>query len=326
MKPPSTSFLVTVVIPTYQRAHMIADALNSARGQGFRPLEVVVVDDGSTDETDSVVKDWQARNLEIPVQYIWQENAGGNAARNAGWRAATGEFVAFLDSDDTWHPDKTQKQIDLLNSDRTCGAVYCGLQEIEARTGEAIGTPSLASANGDLLDELLISDVTAPTSAWIIRRDFLEQVDGFDDALPARQDWDLWIRLAAVTGIGAVEAPLLFLRHHDGPRTASDPTRELRAYSAIRRKNRALLKTKPLHIRLAALSAFHRRSGRVKLHYMGARGAAFLHYLAAIIVWPFNLGNYHALLGWFLPQGLRQKLRRGWNSLFGNTRFAIRSH
>lgn len=318
--------LVSAVIPTYQRVALIKDALDSIAAQAWRPIEAVVVDDGSDDGTDAVVAGWAARHPEIPVRYIWQENAGGNAARNVGWRAARGTYLAFLDSDDIWRTDKTTLQMALLNGPDNYGAVYCGLQEVEASTGKILGTPALSFLQGNLLDALLVRDETAPTSAWLIRRDLLNQVEGFDEDLRARQDWDLWIRLAAVTRIGAIPEPLLSLRHHSGPRTASDPTRELRSYAAIRRKNAGLLATRPLRIRLAARAAFHRRSGRVQLRYMGQRGGALRHYLVAIIIWPLEPDSYNALLGWFLPARLRVRLRCAWNRFLGKTRFGIRSH
>jgi glycosyltransferase involved in cell wall biosynthesis len=317
--------LVSVVIPTYQRAGLIRDALESVAAQSWRPIEAVVIDDGSSDGTESVVTGW-AENADIPVRYVWQENAGGNAARNAGIAHAGGEVIAFLDSDDLWHPDKTERQMRLLGGPDEFGAVYCALRETDAATGRILNEPAMTCPQGDLLDRLLVRDETAPTSAWLVRRPLLQDVGGFDEDLRARQDWDLWIRLAAITRIGAVAEPLLSLRHHDGPRTASDPTRELMAYAAIRAKNRALLRSRPLGVRLAARAAFHRRSGRVRLHYMGERGRALAHYVAAVCLWPVEADSWAALVGWFLPGAFRARLRAGWNRVFGNTRFAIRSH
>jgi len=318
--------LVTVVIPTWRRAHLICDALESVRHQVWRPLEIVVVDDGSDDGTDEAVAAWASLHPELPVTYIWQENAGGNAARNRGIAEARGDYVAFLDSDDTWDSHKIARQIEILRSDDAIGAVYCGFRVVRAETGEVLHEPKLALPAGDILTRLLVRDETAPTSAWIVRKRLLEEVGGFDVALAARQDWDLWIRLAAITRIAAIDAPLFDLRDHGGPRTASDPTRELRAYEAIRRKNAKLLAKQPLRVRLAARSAFLRRSGRVRLRYMNQRSEALGLYLLAVAVWPVEPDNWHALLGWFLPARLRCRLRRGWNHVLGKTGFAIRSH
>lgn len=317
--------LVSAVIPTYQRAALIAHALDSVAAQSWRPIDAVVSDDGSDDGTETVVRDWAARHPDVPVRYLWQPNAGGNAARNAGWRAAGGAWVAFLDSDDAWHPEKTARQMARLQAGGF-GAAYCGLREIDAATGAVIAEPAQRYSEGALLDALLVRDGTAPTTAWIIRRDLLETLGGFDETLRARQDWDLWIRLAARTRIAAIPERLMDLRHHDGPRTASDPSRELRAYAAIRRKNAALIRSRPLRVRAAALAACHRRSGRVHLHYMGRRGRALGHYLVAVAVWPVEPDSWYALTGWFLPGGVRKRLRRAWNRVLGRTRLGIRSH
>lgn len=317
---------MSVIIPTYRRAHLIADALESVIGQTWRPLEIVIIDDGSDDDTNKIVSSWAKKNQDLFLRYVWQRNAGGSAARNRGIQEARGAMVAFLDSDDTWHPDKIAKQVAILEIEEHFGAVYCGYREVQAETGEVLDQPNTLLPSGDILSRLLVRDETAPTSAWIIRKPLLEWLGGFDISLAARQDWDLWIRLAAVTPIAAIEQPLFDLRHHGGPRTASDPTRELRAYKAIRRKNAALIAAQPLSVRLMARSAFLRRSGRVRLRYMERRISALGFYFLATAVWPFEPDNWHALLGWFLPVWFRKRLRRGWNKCFGKTRFAIRNH
>lgn len=322
----TASPLVSVVIPSWQRAHLIGDALDSIAAQSRRPLEIIVADDGSTDGTRDRVEAWAASHPDIELRYLWQENAGGNAARNLGIREAQGAYVAFLDSDDTWSADKIAKQMSVLQTGDGIGAVYCGLVETDAATGAVLNRPPVTVPVPDMLSRLLIRDETAPTSAWVIDRDILRQVGGFDETLRARQDWDLWIRVASATRIGAVPEPLMQLRQHDGPRTASDPTRELRAYAAIREKYRALLAQQPLSVRLAARGAYHRRAGRVSFHYMGQRGRALGHYLAAIAFWPFALDSWYALAGWFLPNGMRARLRSVWNRVAGRTRFGIKSH
>ncbi len=316
---------VSAVVPTYQRAHLIADALDSVAGQTWRPFEIVVVDDGSTDGTKDAVAAWAAAHPDIPVRFLWQENAGGNAARNAGIAAARGAFVAFLDSDDTWDATKTEKQMAVF-SDPGIGAVYCGLRETEAETGKTLHEPPLSAPDAATLARLLVRDETGPTSAWIVRKTVLQAVGGFDPDLRARQDWDLWIRLAAQTRIASVPERLFSLRHHGGPRTASDPTRELRAYRAIRAKNATLLAKHPLPVRLAARAAFHRRSGRVRLRYMGQRWRALGHYGVAIALWPVEPDSWFAFLGWFMPSGLRQGLRKVWNRTIGRGGLGIRSH
>ena len=324
---PATLPRVSVVIPTHNRAHLICDALDSVLAQDWPALEAIVVDDGSDDDTEERVEQWRKHAAPaFPVRFVRQARAGGNAARNRGIDEARGEFVAFLDSDDVWHPGKIGKQMAVLRSRPDFGAVYTGLREVDVETGEVLAEPPHAYPEGDLLDALLVRDVTAPTSTYLVRRALLVEAGGFDLDLAARQDWDMWIRLAATTKIGCVPEALVDLRHHAGPRTASDPTRELRAYERILEKYAPIRRRRGLHVRLAAQASFHRRTGRVQFHYLGRRGLALRHYLIAIALWPVAADSWAALLGALLPGAWRKTLRSTWNAIFGRTPLAIRSH
>ncbi|QIE55940.1 glycosyltransferase family 2 protein [Pikeienuella piscinae] len=316
---------VSVVIPTHNRAHLICDALRSVQTQTYSDMEIIVVDDGSDDDTETTVARW-AGSASIPLRYIRQARGGGNAARNRGIDAARGRYVAFLDSDDVWRPRKVEKQIALLKALPGYGAVYTGLREVEVESGAVIAAPQHAYPEGDLLRALLVRDATAPTSTYLIEKRLLQEAGCFDLELAARQDWDMWIRIAQRTKIGCVPEALVDLRHHQGPRTASDPTRELRAHRRILEKYAALRRRQGLRVRLSAHAAFHRRAGRVHFHYLDKRWSATGHYILAIAFWPFALDSWAALLGVALPAGLRSRLRRRWNTAFGGTILAIRSH
>lgn len=314
---------ISVVIPTYNRAHLITDALNSVAAQTRRVDEIIVVDDGSTDETAKRVTAWSHDNME--VIYRRQENAGGNVARNLGVQLATGDIIAFLDSDDLWHPEKTAKQLAVL-ADPGLGAVYCGVRETVIGSQEPPEIPQRTYPQGQLLSQLLVRDVTAPTSTYMIRADVFDEAGLFDVTLQARQDWDMWIRIARETKIGAVPAALADLRAHDGPRTVSDPTRELVAYRAILAKYADLRELQPLATRRSAIAAYHRRAGRVHYHHMGKPAKAVGHHLRAIAAWPFVPDSYAALLGVFLSAKLRKRLHIAWNRIFGRTILSIKSH
>lgn len=324
---PGTRPTVSVVIPTYNRAHLIGDALDSVVIQDRDDIEVIVVDDGSDDDTEERIEQWCERTAPaFPVRFVRQARAGGNAARNRGIDEAQGEFIAFLDSDDVWHPGKIAKQVAVLRERPDYGAVYTGLREVDVESGEVLAEPPHAYPEGDLLDALLVRDVTAPTSTYLVRRALLVEAGGFDLDLAARQDWDMWIRVAERARIGCVPERLVDLRHHSGPRTASDPTRELRAYKRILGKYAALRRRRGFRMRLAARASFHRRTGRVEFHYLGRRWVAIRHYLLAIVLWPFAPDSWAALIGALLPAALRQALRSRWNAIFGRTPLAIRSH
>lgn len=321
-----TEPLVTVVIPTFNRAHLVVDALESVAAQTYWPLEVVVVDDGSSDGTERVVQDWGNSNPNIRLRCVTQAHAGGNAARNKGIAEAQGEYVAFLDSDDRWVAEKTAQQVRVIEARPEVGAVYCGVFETMIETGESAAIESRSWPEGDILSDLLVRDGTAPTSAWLVRRELFKFTGVFDVSLRARQDWDMWIRLAQHTRIAAVKKALVEMRSHAGPRTISDPNRELHAHRAILRKYACLRRRSGLPVRLAALAAFHRRAGRVAAHHRKRPLAALGHYLAAILLWPIAADSYAALLGLILPAAARRPLRRVWNAVFGRTALAIRSH
>ncbi len=322
--------LVSAVVPTYNRAHLIIDALKSIAAQNYRPIEIIVVDDGSTDNTSEVVEQWRIENespSDLIVHYVQQKNQGGNVARNTGIAAATGAYIAFLDSDDLWHSSKISKQLELFHSDPLMGGVYCGLQHVEVESGAITEPTDRTYPQGWLLDQMLVHDVTAPTSTYMVRKEAFERVGYFDVELQARQDWDMWIRLAAEYKIGCVPEPLLDFREHPGPRTASNPKKEIIAYERIMEKYAGLRKYCPLSIRQSAKAAFYRRMGRVHFHHRQLSSVkAFTFYLRAIVAWPFVFDSYAALVGMLFPKNVRGNIHRGWNQIFGKTKLAIRSH
>lgn len=319
---------VSVVIPTRNRAGLIADALDSVARQTVRAREIIVVDNGSTDETREVVQRWRAdQGKDTPGMRLVEEPIpGANAARNAGIQEASGRYVAFLDSDDCWLPDKLEKQVALLEKDESLGGVYCGLCTVDLDTGEKTPQSPRAFPTGRILADMLIHDISNPTSCWVVRRECFERVGGFDVTLPARQDWDMWIRLTGQYPVSAVTDALVEMGEHAGERVRSDPTREIEAHKIIFLKYTHLRAQFPFWVSLASRSAMYRRRGRVNLHRRGLRARAAGLQLLAIIVWPFNFDSYAALLGTVLPSGARKRLNVMWNSLFGNTPLGIKSH
>jgi len=320
-----SSASISVVIPTYQRAELLEEAIISAASQSIAPAEIVVVDDGSTDATAEVVERLRSElGPEIEVIYLSQVRRGGNAARNAGVRAASGDWIAFLDSDDLWVGDKLEKQLARVALSPGSVACYCGLRGF-SEEGQ-LPEEHRAFPEGDLSSSLLVRDGTAPTSCYLVRRSVLLEAGLFDEELQARQDWDMWIRVSMYGAIVSVPEPLTRFRHHDGERTASDPSRELRAYRAIRIKYRDRLRALPLEARMAARSAYHRRVARVRRHYEGRWFRGLSHGLAAWAVSPLERDNYFMLVGFLLPDWVRRPVRGAWNSLFGSAGWGVKTH
>ena len=203
---------VSVVIPAYNYARYLSMAIESALAQTHPPLEVIVVDDGSTDETPSVLAAHGDR-----IRAIRQPNGGAGAARNTGIAAARGDYLAFLDSDDLWRRDKLELQLARFARDPDLGLVHCGVETID-ELGRTTGY-LLEGREGWMAMEMLRLDrevIQAPGSNVMVPRRVAEEVGGFDARLPPSEDWDFAYRVAVGRRIGYVAEPLLRYRLHGG--------------------------------------------------------------------------------------------------------------
>jgi glycosyltransferase involved in cell wall biosynthesis len=202
---------ISAVIPTYNYGRYIAEAVESALAQTMAPREVIVVDDGSTDDTEAVV-----RKFGDKVRYIRQENAGVCAARNRGVAESTGEYIAFLDADDIWDPTKLEKQLAVFESDPEIGLVHCGMLEFDGETGETIAL-HLEGQKGWVADELLLWErpaIVGPGGTIMVRRGVFEEVGGFDEQMKVSEDWDFCYRVARRYKVGFVAEPMVNYRSH----------------------------------------------------------------------------------------------------------------
>lgn len=190
---------ISVIIPTYNRAHCLARALDSVLSQRLPADEIIVVNDGSTDDTDSVLKNYPQ------VMVISQHNQGVSAARNRGIEAASGDWVALLDSDDEWAPDKLSQQWEEINKTQ---AHVCHNDEIWIRHGRRVN-PRLKhqKKGGWLFRDCLALCLISPSAVMIHRRVF-DSIGLFDESLPACEDYELWLRLTAHYEVAYVDAPL----------------------------------------------------------------------------------------------------------------------
>ena len=197
----SEAQLVSVVIPSYNRLHCLPRAIASVLAQSHRALELIIVDDGSTDGTH----DW-ARDFACPIPFTFhplERNMGAAAARNRGIALAKGTYVAFLDSDDVWHPEKIARQLAAIAAaGPKYGAAYTGIASL-TEAGVPCGV-SRATEAGDIRLGLVNHNVVGSTSCALVRRDLLLQVGGFVPNLKSCQDWELWLRLASITRFACV--------------------------------------------------------------------------------------------------------------------------
>lgn len=200
---------VSVIIPTYNRAHLIGRAIDSVLNQTFQDFEIIVIDDGSTDNTDEVVKYFN----DPRIRYIRHEqNCGGSAARNTGIMTTHSEYIAFLDSDDEWLPEKLELQLAVMvESDDATAVCYSGYIRVGGDGERRVYKPFY---RGRIHTAELWEDRVSPTSAVMVRRDCLVKAGGFDERLPARQDYAMWLELSRYYEFAIVAEPLVLI--YDG--------------------------------------------------------------------------------------------------------------
>jgi glycosyltransferase involved in cell wall biosynthesis len=203
--------LVSVIIPAYNAEKYIGEAVRSVVMQAFADIEIIVVDDGSTDGTVEAVRPYTDN---VAVRIIRQDNSGPSKARNKGIRAARGEYCAFLDSDDLMMPDRLRLQADLLKERKDIGLVYTDLMTFDAmgivhRSKKEFATPHA----GTVLDKLLIENFIT-TSTVMVRTDCFEEAGYFDEGIKHSEDYKMWLHIAEKYAVGYVDLPLVKYRYH----------------------------------------------------------------------------------------------------------------
>lgn len=207
---------VSVVIPTYNRAATIGASIQSVLNQTWQNFELIIVDDGSTDNTRQVVEAF----ADDRIRYICQEqNGGASHARNTGIKLAECEFVAFLDSDDEWRPEKLKKQMEtMLKASEKVGLVYCRMRALR-RERDPVICPPLSMGKerlaGNLLRQLAVQNLIG-TPTILARKKCLNQVAGFDENLRCLEDWDMVCRIAEQWTIGFVDEILVDVHDTEG--------------------------------------------------------------------------------------------------------------
>ncbi|MCA9408166.1 MAG: glycosyltransferase family 2 protein [Candidatus Omnitrophica bacterium] len=201
--------LVSIIIPTYNHGRFICDAVDSVLAQTYNPMEIIVVDDGSTDNTQQQLKKY--RNTIINIH---KANQGLSAARNTGLQHAKGKIIAILDADDMWYPQKLDQQVQKMLSNQNIGLVGCGrsyVDEYGVLTGGA--KKKTYRSKREFLSELYLKNaVGTGGSGAIILKDCFDKVGGFDETLRSAEDWDMWLRVSAVWDVDFVEEELVKIR------------------------------------------------------------------------------------------------------------------
>ena len=200
-----TDPMISVIIPTYNRAAFLREAVESVLKQTFENFELIIVDDGSTDKTRQLLESYSSR-----LRCHFQNNQGVSAARNQGIRLARGRWIAFLDSDDLWLPEKLALQMDFFS--RNGEALICQTEELWLRNGRRVNPcKKHQKPSGDVFAPSLNLCLISP-SAVMIYKEIFASVGTFDESLPACEDYDLWLRIAARYPVYLIDRPLVVKR------------------------------------------------------------------------------------------------------------------
>ena len=296
---------VSVIIPTYNRAEFLSSAIASALNQTFKDIEIIVADDKSTDDTHEVVKSFKDRR----IKYITNKsNMGPSATRNSAILASKGEYIAFLDDDDEWIPEKLQKQVELLDISppNICG-VYSDRLIID-RSSNKIISKGLQSnrVRGNLLSQLAIHN-QINTCTVIVRKRCLDEVGLFDENISYMEDRDLWIRLSMKWDFEYINEPLTRTYVHKQGHLSARLKEQIEGREKILKKysnlfNRDRKTWSKLHLLQGAqyCQLKDMKKGRRK-------------FIKGIKIYPFNLNAYFhlfsALLGTNAYQSLRKSFR-----------------
>jgi glycosyltransferase involved in cell wall biosynthesis len=201
---------VSVVIPTYNRASVLGRAIDSVLAQTYTNFEVIVVDDGSTDNTQELLSKYEDR-----IVTITQPNAGVSCARNNGVLKSSGEWIAFLDSDDSWLPNKLELQMKYIDSNPRYNLVHG--EEIWIRNGKRVNPKNKhAKSGGDIFLRSLELCLISP-SAVILKKDLYNRMEGFREDYEVCEDYDLWLKICSLEEVGFITTPIInkFGGHED---------------------------------------------------------------------------------------------------------------
>jgi len=237
----SSAPLVSVVIPTFRRPELLRGAIRSVLVQTYPKLELIIVDDADVlSDLQNEKQLAEARNIPF-IQRATGGGAGGGGTRNLGAQQARGEYIAFLDDDDTWLPEKISEQATLLQAHSEVSLVSCDYEIVEQ--GKAIGIVHLSTNESvDDYKALTMSNVLGSASLVLLRKSDFLKVGGFDEALPSCQDWDLWFRLRLQCGSSRILPKVLVQINADAiPRISSKVMNRVRGLSMFYMKHKQQL-------------------------------------------------------------------------------------
>lgn len=299
---PESKPTVSVIIPTYNRGSLLSRSVRSVLYQTYTDFELIVVNDGSSDNTDQIMKIFQDSRI---VYIKHSTNKGASAARNTGLKIAKGSFIAFQDSDDEWLPEKLEKQVQILeNSPIDVGVVYCDLNRYNLK-GEKryFSSPNIMPEDGIIFEEALDDRVhNIGTQTLLVRRECFEKVGYFDEKLLRYIDWEMLIRLSRYYRFHHMKEPLVNYYVTKGNLTSKGVHTGIPAVRIIYekyyddiKKNRKLLAKRFYWLGSYMLQTGQERDGRIFLWRAFATRPFNLRYFFALIISLLGSAHYGRL-------------------------------
>ena len=279
---------VDVIIPAYNAAHYLPAAIESVVSQTFDDWQILLVDDGSTDNTAEAVAPFLDR-LGSKIRYIKQENRGLPAARNTAIRASTAEFLALLDADDMWLPCRLAESVKILRERPQAGLAYGLITGIDKENRPGITwRGNLSDADGPIAPQLYMRKVELPCPTITFRRKCVDEVGFFDETMRATEDRDLWLRIALRYEVAFVPKVLAYYRLSPNS-MSTDPQRMLQAQLKFIRKHYGS-EGCGLRPRQIALARSYKQRAEA-LRVQSQPWAALMSALQAVALYPFDLDN-----------------------------------
>ena len=200
---------VSVIIPTYNRENYISETIESVLNQTFQDFEIIVIDDGSTDKTKTKLEKFKSK-----IKLIEQKNSERAVSRNNGVKNSSGEYIAFLDSDDLWASDKLEKQVEILDNKKNMILTYCQSFRINEKSKKIkTAKRQLQGHNGPIFDKLLLRNFIVSATP-LIRRENFDKTNGFESKYIPYEDWEFWLRFSLMGDFSFLNQPLAYYRIH----------------------------------------------------------------------------------------------------------------
>lgn len=296
---------ISVVIPTYNRPELLKNSINSVLSQSFPDTEIIVIDDCSTDNTQSVLGNYKDGRLKVIRN---KTNMGIAAVRNIGVTNSQGKYIAFLDDDDEWLPGKLEKQLDILEGGSVnLGCVYTGILVINS-DGDQVLQTTIPQYRNNILKELLFQNFIT-TSTVVLKKACFEKVGLFDEEIPYGEDYDMWIRIAKEFEYDFVKEPLTKYRIHQTAITKNYVT-------VINGVERVLLKHRKLFERNRRAYSNNMLLLGITYCYIGRTKEGIKTFIKAIMAYQFDARLYYNLALAFLGTETFIKLKEAKSRYF----------